>query len=72
MLTLTDFGLQLVANIGIIYDYMAMPVPFAFFHLLNAVLVGYLLLLAYTYCMYRYENFCSVSVFVSVSVMVSV
>ncbi|GAQ91557.1 hypothetical protein KFL_008060030 [Klebsormidium nitens] len=49
-----EYTNDLVANIGIIYDYMAMPVPFAFFHLLNAVLVGYLLLLAYTYCMYSY------------------
>lgn len=39
---------------GVLYDYTAMPVPFAFFHVLNFILFIYMLLVAYTYTMFSY------------------
>ncbi|GAQ79686.1 hypothetical protein KFL_000360020 [Klebsormidium nitens] len=35
-------------HVGILNEYASMPVPFAFYHLLNVMAIGYLLLLAYT------------------------
>ncbi|GAQ79685.1 hypothetical protein KFL_000360010 [Klebsormidium nitens] len=35
-------------HLGILNEYASMPVPFAFYHLLNVMAIGYLLLLAYT------------------------
>jgi predicted membrane chloride channel (bestrophin family) len=40
--------------VGTLYDYEAMPVPFAFFHILNFILFIYLVLVAYTYTMFSY------------------
>ncbi|GAQ86941.1 hypothetical protein KFL_003220030 [Klebsormidium nitens] len=35
-------------NINMLFEHVQMPVPFAFYHLLNLMAIGYLLLLAYT------------------------
>ncbi|GAQ85756.1 hypothetical protein KFL_002530010 [Klebsormidium nitens] len=51
---LAQFKGSMMNNFDLIYNLAAMPVPFAFYQLLNVMAIGYLALLCYTYISLSY------------------